>query len=147
MPAFLSKLYQGAAAGLTLCSSEVASSKATVPLPAFSPSSVVPHLDFHAGSSPACAVPEGTEALPSGFCFACACSLPPYCAAVRERKADNMTMVLVVSQDAIVVFRVQAYQRRAARAAAIVASSCRSESVNMCRGGNDHCDISQCKHR
>jgi hypothetical protein len=54
-----------------------------------------------------------------------------------------MTAVLVVSQDAIMVVRVQAYQRIAARAAAIVASSFRYGGVNLCGGGNGHCDISQ----
>ena len=54
-----------------------------------------------------------------------------------------MTKGLVVSQDAIVVLRVRAYQRRAARAAAIAASSCRLKGVDLCCGENGHCDISQ----
>lgn len=43
-----------------------------------------------------------------------------------------MTEILVVSQDAIMVVRVQAYQRSAARAAAVVASSFWNGGVSLC---------------
>lgn len=54
-----------------------------------------------------------------------------------------MTAILVVSQDVIVVVRVQAYQRIAAQAAAIEASSFWYRGENWYGGGNGHCDISQ----
>ena len=85
--------------------------------------------------------------LPSGFCFACAWSLPPYCAATKESNVDNMTAVLVVSQDAIMVLGLPAYQRGAARAAVCVASSLGLDGVWFYGRGSERCDILQGKHR
>lgn len=54
-----------------------------------------------------------------------------------------MTAVLLVSQDAIMMLRAQAYQRGAAQAAVCVASSFGLQGVGWRYGENGHCDISQ----